>query len=110
VIKQKNTIGQLLKEQRLVLSMSLKNLAEKVGISISYVTRIEKGNRFPSALVLRKIVRPLSLNEDELFRVAGFLSQPVAELPEPEGHFDPLVARVLAQETVWITTGSFDLS
>ena len=75
------------------------------GVSPSYLGRIEKGERFPLASILRKIARPLGFDEDELFILAGYLSpQPpsIAEKnPEYRGQrLDPYVARVLAQEPI----------
>jgi len=75
------------------------------GVSSSHVGRIERGERFPSARILRKIAKPLGFEEDELFALAGYLSPQspgVAENPVKYGgeQLDPYVARMLAQEPV----------
>ncbi len=75
------------------------------GVSASHLGRIERGERFPSASVLRKIAKPLGFEEDELFTLAGYLSPHPSgiaeESPEYSGkRLDPYVASVLAREPV----------
>ena len=99
------SLGKLIKQQRVSLPLTLQELAAMSGVSSSHLGRIENGERFPSAHILRKIARPLSFDEDELFTLAGYLSpQPpgIAEenLGYSSGRLDPYVARVLGQETV----------
>jgi transcriptional regulator with XRE-family HTH domain len=60
----------------------------------------ERGERFPSAPVLRRIAGPLGLNEEELFAFASFLSPPSAEAETHAGRIDPYVAGMLASETM----------
>jgi transcriptional regulator with XRE-family HTH domain len=74
------------------------------GVSSSHLGRIERGERFPSAHILRKIAKPLDFEETELFYQADFLSPkpPVAgtESEHNVGQLDPYVVRVLSQEPV----------
>jgi len=75
------------------------------GVSASHLGRMERGDRFPSAHVLRKIAKPLGFDEDELFTLAGFLSPQSPRIAESgkeygERQVDPYVARMLAQEPV----------
>ena len=74
-------------------------------VSASHLGRIERGERFPSAHILRKIAKPLGFDENDLFTLAGFLSPQssgIAEtdIPSSGGGLDPYVARVLSQEPV----------
>jgi len=97
-------IGKIIKHQRVTTSLTLHLLSELSGVSPSYLGRIERGQRFPSARILQKIAKHLGFDEDELFALAGYLSQTshVAD-NGPEytgGALDPYVARVLAQEPV----------
>ena len=83
--------------------MTLQELASETGVSSSHLGRIERGERFPSARILRKIAKPLGFDEDELFTLAGFLS-PQEGVAEPgaryTGHqLDPYVAKMLSEET-----------
>ncbi len=56
----------------------------------------------PSAHILRRIARPLSFGEEELFTLANFLSPvPAEDINEKSGNtlgLDPYVAGVLAEE------------
>jgi transcriptional regulator with XRE-family HTH domain len=76
------------------------------GVSASHLGRIERGERFPSGSVLRRIAGPLGFEEDELFTLAGYLSPQQAGVAESRveyasrGDLDPYVARVLAQEPI----------
>ena len=86
-------------------SLTLRELVVASGVSASHLGRIERGERFPSASVLRKIANPLGFEEDELFTLAGYLSPAPPSIAERNpsysgGGVDPYVARVLAQEPV----------
>ncbi|MFC1983479.1 helix-turn-helix domain-containing protein [Chloroflexota bacterium] len=102
----KNDLGRIIKQQRITMPLTLQELAAKAGVSASHLGRIERGERFPSAHILRKIATPLGFEEDELFTLAGYLSlQPHRIAEETQSYsgserVDPYVARVLAQEPV----------
>ena len=97
--------GRILKQQRVSLPLTLRELSTTAGVSASHLGRIERGERFPSGSVLRKIAGPLGFEEDELFTLAGYLSahSPSVAESRPQygrGELDPYVARVLAQEPI----------
>lgn len=99
----KNHIGTILKQQRISLPLTLQELASKAEVSASHMGRIERGERFPSAHVLRKIAAPLGFEENELFTLAGYLSSESLQADERVlsyggGQLDPYVAKVLSQE------------
>ena len=86
-------------------SLTLRELAAMSGTSSSHLGRIERGERFPSAAILRKLAKPLDFEEGELFSLAGYLSPPAAGIEEREAHYisvrlDPYVSKVLSQEPV----------
>lgn len=94
-----------LKERRLSLAVTIRDLAAQSGVSPSHLGRIEVGERFPSAQILRKMAKPLGFDEDELFMLAAFLSHPsptmVENVPACNAErLDPYVASALAQEPV----------
>ena len=95
-------LGRIIKQSRVLASLTLKELSRLSDVSPSYLGRIENDKRFPSAAVLRKIARPLGFDESELFILAGYL--PVnseSEQARPGSHtvgLDPHVARELAKE------------
>ena len=98
-------IGEIIKKRRLSIPMTLYELSNGTGVSQSHIGRIERGERLPSAHVLRKIAKPLGFEEDELFTRAGYLSpQASTSEREPGGTvgLDPYVARVLSQEPVQV--------
>lgn len=98
-------LGRIIKQRRISLSLSLRELEAKSGVSISHLGRIETGDRFPSAHILQKIAKPLGFEENELFTLAGYLSpQPPVTAEQSRVYgvegLDPYVAGVLAQESV----------
>lgn len=58
--------GNFITEKRKVLNMSLRTLAKELGISPSYASDIEKGNRKPNdKSLLDSLVKVLQLNQEE---------------------------------------------
>ena len=102
-IDNRNDLGKLLKQRRVMVPLTLQELARASGVSASHLGRIERGERFPSAHILPKIAKPLGFAEDDLFTFAGYLSPrspSTAENKTQLGRVDPNVARALAQEPV----------
>ena len=102
-MNDRGNLGVLLKQQRLRIPLTLRELTDLSGVSSSHIGRIERGERFPSASILRRIAKPLGFEEDELFTLAGYLSPTspgVAEAhPAYSGRqLDPYVAKVLSEE------------
>ncbi len=100
---EREEFGRIIKQQRVMKPLMLQELARMSGVSQSHLGRIERGERFPSATILRKIAEPLGFEEDELFTLAGYLSprpNTISETRPSYGHgqLDPWVLRVLAQE------------
>ena len=101
----RTNLGRILKQQRISLPLTLRELSSTSGVSASHLGRIERGERFPSGSVLRKIAQPLGFEEDELFTLAGYLSPHAPSVAESRPQYggrelDPYVARVLAQEPI----------
>ena len=100
-----NHLGRIIKQQRISIPLTLQEVASTTGVSASHLGRIEAGQRFPSAHILRKIAKPLGFEEDELFTLAGYLSPQSPKIAEDGLRYrgdqlDPYVARVLGQESV----------
>ena len=98
-------LGRILKQRRVMLPLTLREVAAIARISSSHLGRIERGERFPSALILRKIAEPLGFEESELFSLAGYLSPRLAGIEEEKadygvGRLDPYVSKVLGEEPV----------
>ena len=97
-----NELGRIIKQRRVMIPLTLSELAAKSGVSASHIGRIERGERFPAAGILRKLAKPLDLDESLLLTIAGYLSpQPSTEAEGVSGkRLDPYVARVLSEEPV----------
>jgi len=98
-------LGGILKQRRVMIPLTLRELAAISSISSSHLGRIERGERFPSASILQKIAKPLGFEESELFTLAGYLSLPSAGTKETTteyggGQLDPYVSKMLSQEPV----------
>jgi len=104
--RNENNLGRILKQQRITIPLTLQELATTSGVSSSHLGRIERGERFPSAHILRRIAKPLGFDEDELFTLAGFLSPQTPGVAEERSsgygsrHLDPYVAKLLGEESV----------
>ena len=97
-------LGMMLKQRRVMLPLTLRKLSVASGVSASHLGRIERGERYPSGSILRRIAKPLGFDEDELFTLAGYLSPHPPTVAESRQHYgggelDPYVARMLAQES-----------
>ena len=71
-----DAIGPLLK--RLRGTLSLRDVNQRTGISSSYLSQIERGDRRPGSNVVRKLADLYNVDADELMRRAG-----------RESHIDP---------------------
>ena len=98
-------LGRIIKQRRITIPLTLREVAKMSGVSSSHLGRIERGERFPSAHILRRIAKPLGFDESQLFTLAGYLSSSSTEVTEADTEYatvrlDPYVAKVLAQESV----------
>ena len=103
--RETHDFGKILKRQRVTIPLTLKELANLSRVSASHIGRIERGERFPSAHILRRIAKPLGFDEEELFTLAGFLSPQMPGVAEKDTEYvrnrlDPYVAKLLADEPV----------
>ena len=100
----RNELAKMLKQQRHMAELTLRELAARSGVSASHLGRIERGERFPSGHILRKIAKPVELDESQLMTIAGYLSpESSSETGEEPGLYrqlDPYVVKVLSEEPV----------
>jgi transcriptional regulator with XRE-family HTH domain len=66
-------IGSFIRTQRESAQVSVRQLAERAGVSNPYLSQIERGLRKPSAEVLNQIAKALRLSAEVLYVRAGFL-------------------------------------
>src|SRR4030065_2224467 len=74
--------GDFIRQQRERSAISLRKRAERAGISTPYLSQIERGLRKPSAEILKRIARGLSVSAETLFEQAGLLEG--REVPDLE--------------------------
>ena len=66
-------IGSFIRAQREAAQVSVRQLAEKAGVSNPYLSQIERGLRKPSADVLSQIAKALRVSAEVLYIRAGIL-------------------------------------
>jgi transcriptional regulator with XRE-family HTH domain len=69
-------LGALIRQQRELAELPMREFARAVGISNPYLSQIERGLRAPSEAVLESIAETLHISADELYRMAGFVERP----------------------------------
>lgn len=71
-------IGSFIRTQREAAQVSVRQLAEKAGVSNPYLSQIERGLRKPSADVLNQIAKALRVSAEVLYVRAGILEPSAA--------------------------------
>src|SRR5260370_42240908 len=71
----KRTLGQIIKQKRLELALTQRELANQLGVKASHVAYIESGRRKPSLTLIRRIADALGLDRQEML----LLSHPEAQ-------------------------------
>src|ERR1700739_412629 len=74
-------LGEIIRQQRELAELSMRQFAELAGISNPYLSQIERGLRAPSENVLDAIARTLKVSADALYKQAGMAppgSEPVS--------------------------------
>jgi len=66
-------IGSFIRTQREAAQVSMRQLADKAGVSNPYLSQIERGLRKPSADVLNQIAKALRVSAEVLYVQAGIL-------------------------------------
>jgi len=67
-------VGEFIRSQREVASMSVRRLAELAGVSNPYLSQIERGLRRPSAEILQQLAKALKISVEALYVRAGLLT------------------------------------
>jgi transcriptional regulator with XRE-family HTH domain len=66
-------IGSFIRAQRETAQVSVRQLAERAGVSNPYLSQVERGLRKPSADVLSQIAKALRVSAEVLYVQAGIL-------------------------------------
>lgn len=83
-------VGEFIRNQREKANLSLRRLADRAGVSNPYLSQIERGVRKPSAEILKRISRALSISAETLYSRAGLIEAgpnppPVVDAIEADG-------------------------
>ena len=73
------SLGQTIREARLGRELSLRALAERLGLSASYLNDIEHNRRVPSEQVIDGLAKELDLSADSLLAAAGRVGEDAEE-------------------------------
>jgi transcriptional regulator with XRE-family HTH domain len=84
------SLGEIIRHQRELAEMSMRQFADLAGISNPYLSQIERGLRAPSEQVLEGIAGALKVSADALYRQAGM--SPPGEEPEDNAVLDAIAA------------------
>jgi transcriptional regulator with XRE-family HTH domain len=79
--ERQSEVGQFIRLQRERANLSLRRLADRAGISNPYLSQIERGVRKPSAEILKRISRALSISAETLYTRAGLIEGGGTPLP-----------------------------
>ena len=66
-------VGALVRARRRQMHMTLQALSDAAGVSVGYLSQIERGLRKPSAEVLNQIAKALRVSAEVLYVQAGIL-------------------------------------
>jgi transcriptional regulator with XRE-family HTH domain len=67
----RSTLGEIIRQQRELAELSMRQFAELAGISNPYLSQIERGQRAPSEQVVDAIAKTLRMSADALYEQAG---------------------------------------
>jgi transcriptional regulator with XRE-family HTH domain len=63
------TLGKVIRQERLAHHFTIKELGDKAGLSEIYVGEIERGQKYPSAKVLESLAKALEIEMAEFFEL-----------------------------------------
>lgn len=74
---QSNSLGEAIREKRIAIDITLRELARRLNITPSYLSDIENDRRVPAEEVLQDIGKALDLPFDDLMGLAGRFGESV---------------------------------
>jgi transcriptional regulator with XRE-family HTH domain len=84
-------VGSFIRSQRTNAKLSLRGLSSRVGVSIPYLSQVERGLRKPSADILQAIAKGLRISAETLYVKAGMLE----DRPVPD-----VAAAIMADQSI----------
>lgn len=99
------TMGAVLRRERRERQMTLKELAERSSLSVVYVGEIERGKKYPSALVLERLAGALDMTVSDVLEIVADELRGVRQ-PQMALGFVPQRREVTPSASVSLTTRS----
>ena len=90
--RPQSLLGAIIREQRELAALPLRQLAKSVGISNPYLSQIERGLRAPSEAVVEALAASLDLSVDELYRRAGYVEPETSPEDPPQSDLADAIA------------------
>jgi transcriptional regulator with XRE-family HTH domain len=90
--RRSTSLGEIIRHQRELAEMSMRQFADLAGISNPYLSQIERGLRAPSEHVLDGIANALKVSAETLYEQAGMA-------PPGEGDHDTAVLDAIKADT-----------
>ena len=84
--------GEWVKEHRLNMGLSLRQLAKKIDVSHSHISNIESGARIPNIEFCAKFAKLIGANLEEVERYAGL--RPANYIPFAPQSVNPLAIKI----------------
>jgi transcriptional regulator with XRE-family HTH domain len=75
VTEPESPLGEIIRRQRELGRLSMRQFAQMAGISNPYLSQIERGLREPSERVVDAIARSLATSADALYEEAGLVAE-----------------------------------
>lgn len=85
-------LGAIIREQRELAALPMRQLAKSVGISNPYLSQIERGLRAPSEAVVEALAASLDLSVEELYRRAGYVEPETSSEDPPQSDLADAIA------------------
>jgi transcriptional regulator with XRE-family HTH domain len=90
--KPQSLLGAIIREQRELAALPMRQLAKSVGISNPYLSQIERGLRAPSEAVIEALAESLDMSVAELYRRAGFVEAETSDDDPPQSNLAAAIA------------------
>ena len=98
-MEENRKFGTKLRDLRKKSSLSLRELADKINVNFTYLSKIENGALPPpSEKVIRQLAETLNADADELLALAGRIPSDVAEILKDRDTLDKLRAEQAKKE------------
>jgi transcriptional regulator with XRE-family HTH domain len=88
-------VGKLLRSKRKEKRATLKTIANHVGVSINYISKMEKGESIPSDDIIVKLALALDLDEYDLFTAFGKMPLSTRKLLEANPQLSKQISQLV---------------